>query len=84
MSGNFLLDTNIVVALFAEDSSVQQSLLKAEQVFVPSIVLGELYYGAQKSSRTEENIACVDEFAAASSVLGPTIATAKEYRAPHT
>ena len=79
MSGNFLLDTNIVVALFAEDSSVQQSLLKAEQVFVPSIVIGELYYGAQKSLRREENIVRVDEFAAASSVLGPTIATAKEY-----
>ena len=79
MNGRFLLDTNIVVALFAEDPAVQEGLLEAEQVFVPSIVLGELYYGAQKSSRTEENIARVDEFAAASSVLGPTIATAKEY-----
>ncbi|MCJ7545510.1 MAG: type II toxin-antitoxin system VapC family toxin [Deltaproteobacteria bacterium] len=79
MNGRFLLDTNIVVALFAEDSSVQQGLLKAEQVFVPSIVLGELYYGAQKSLRKEENIARVDEFAAASSVLGPSVATAKEY-----
>ncbi|MBW2039031.1 MAG: PIN domain-containing protein [Deltaproteobacteria bacterium] len=57
MNGRFLLDTNIVIALFAEDTSVQKGLTEAEQVFVPSIVLGELYYGAQKSLRTEENIA---------------------------
>ena len=46
---------------------------------MPSIVLGELYYGARKSLQTKENIARVDEFAAISAVLGPTTATAKEY-----
>lgn len=79
MNGRFLLDTNIVIALFAEDSSVQKALTDAEEVFLPSIVLGELYYGAFKSLRTEENIARVDEFAAMSAVLGPNTATAKEY-----
>ena len=79
MNGRFLLDTNIVIALFAEDTSVQKGLMEAEQVFVPSIVLGELYYGARKSLRTQENIARVDEFAAISAVLVPNIATAKKY-----
>lgn len=37
MNGRFLLDTNIVIALFAEDTSVQKGLMEAEQVFVPSI-----------------------------------------------
>jgi len=58
---------------------VQKALTDAEEVFLPSIVLGELYYGAFKSLRTEENIARVDEFAAMSAVLGPNTATAKEY-----
>jgi len=53
--------------------------MEAEQVFVPSIVLGELYYGARKSLRTQENIARVDEFAAISAVLVPNIATAQKY-----
>ena len=53
--------------------------MEAEQVFLPSIVLGELYYGARKSLRIEENISRVDEFAAMSAVLGPNTATAKEY-----
>jgi len=79
MNGRFLLDTNIVIALFAEDTLVQKGLAEAEKVFVPSIVLGELYYGACKSLRTKENIAYVDEFAATSAVLGPTTVTAKEY-----
>ena len=79
MNGRFLLDTNIVIALFAEDTSVQKSLIKAEPVFVPSIVLGELYYGAHRSLRKEENIARVDEVAATSAVLAPDTATAKEY-----
>lgn len=61
MNGRFLLDTNIVIALFAEDTSVQKGIMEAEQVFLPSIVLGELYYGAGKSLRTEENISRVDE-----------------------
>ena len=79
MNGRFLLDTNIVIALFSEDTSVQKGIMEAEQVFLPSIVLGELYYGAGKSLRTEENISRVDEFAAMSAVLGPNTATAKEY-----
>lgn len=81
MNGRFLLDTNIVIALFAEDTSVQKGLAGAQQVFLPTIVLGELYYGAFKSSQIDENIARVDELAAASAVLGPNTATAKEYGA---
>jgi tRNA(fMet)-specific endonuclease VapC len=79
MSGKFLLDTNIVINLFAQDASVQERLTQAEQVFVPSIVLGELYFGARKSARIEANLAQVDEFAASSAVLACDEVTAQEY-----
>jgi tRNA(fMet)-specific endonuclease VapC len=55
MSGKFLLDTNIIIALFAQDPSVQKPLSKAQEVFVPGIVLGELYYGAYKSTHVRAN-----------------------------
>jgi tRNA(fMet)-specific endonuclease VapC len=42
MSGRFLLDTSIVIALFADDLSVRKHMKGAEEVFVPIIVLGEL------------------------------------------
>ena len=51
----------------------------ADEVFVPAIALGELYYGARKSTRTDQNIARIDEFAAAAAVLGCDAATAQQY-----
>lgn len=79
MTGKVLLDTNILIALFAGESSVQQHLSTANEVFIPSIVLGELYYGAHKSARTEKNIARIDEFAANNTVLLCDTATARQY-----
>ena len=81
MSGRVLLDTNIVIALFAKEAVVQQRLAEADEAFVSSIVLGELYYGAQKSSRVEANIARVNTFAAANAILVCDTATAQYYGA---
>lgn len=47
MNGRYLLDTNIIIALFANEVSVVSNLDQAEEVFVPSIALGELHYGAK-------------------------------------
>jgi tRNA(fMet)-specific endonuclease VapC len=79
MSGRYLLDTNVIIALFAQDPSLPLQLEQAEEVFVPSIALGELYYGARKSGRVEQNLARIDEFAASSSVLSCSEDTAQEY-----
>ena len=79
MNGKFLLDTNIVIAIFANDSAVINSLADANEVFVPSIALGELYYGAHKSSRVEANIARINEFAVSSSVLTCNAETSQQY-----
>lgn len=79
MNGRYLLDTNIVIAIFADEAAVRQRLTRAGEVFVPGIVLGELYYGAHKSARIAANIARVDEFAAANTVLVCDIETAQQY-----
>ena len=79
MTGKVLLDTNIVIALFAGESSVQQPLSTISEVFIPSIVLGELYYGAHKSAHAEKNIVRIDEFAANNMVLLCDTATAQQY-----
>ena len=69
MSGRFLLDTNIVIALFQGDISVQEKLAKAEQVFVSSTVIGELYYGAYRSGRVTTNLTRLEDFVASNTVL---------------
>lgn len=79
MNGRYLLDTKIVIAIFAGEAVVRQQLAGAGEVFVPSIVLGELYYGAQKSARIAANVARVDEFAANNTVLVCDTETARQY-----
>lgn len=79
MSGRFLLDTNIVIAIFAKDLSVTDHLAEAMEVFVPSIVLGELFYGARKSNQADANIFRIEEFAADTIILACDAATGREY-----
>lgn len=79
MSGRILLDTNVVIALFAKDEAVQQNLLEVAEVFVPVIVLGELHYGAGKSAKAAANSARIEAFAAKSAVLLCDAETARHY-----
>ncbi len=43
-----LLDTNAVIAIFANDAAVLALVSQAAECFLPSVVLGELYYGANQ------------------------------------
>ncbi len=81
MSGKYLLDTNIVIALFANDVSVVEHLHKLENIFVPSIVLGELFYGASKSINAKANTERIENFANKVSTLSCDSETAKFYGA---
>jgi len=62
MSGKYLLDTNIVIALFANDPAVVGKIGKRDEVFVPAVVIGELFYGAKKSGRPEKNSERIERF----------------------
>jgi tRNA(fMet)-specific endonuclease VapC len=73
------LDTNVILALFADDATVKSQLGAASEVFVPSIAIGELCFGAHKSARVTENLARIDEFASHSVVLGCDTDTARHY-----
>jgi tRNA(fMet)-specific endonuclease VapC len=79
MSGRFLLDTNIVIALFADEAIIKDNLAQASEVFIPSIVIGELCYGARKSGRVGANLARIDELVAGSTTLVCDAETARQY-----
>jgi tRNA(fMet)-specific endonuclease VapC len=79
MSGRYLLDTNIVIALFASDPSVQRHISEAEEIFIPATVIGELFFGAFNSTQQEKNISRIEEFAQFNAVLSCGLATGKEY-----
>jgi tRNA(fMet)-specific endonuclease VapC len=69
VSGSFLLDTNIVIGLFAGEQVVLDKLKTAREIYIPSVVVGELYFGAYKSSQVENNIKRIEAFIASSAVL---------------
>lgn len=78
-SGSLLLDTNIVIALLAGEAAVVERVARAERVVLPSIVIGELYFGALRSAHAEANLRRVDELAASRAVLACTATTARRY-----
>ena len=56
MTGNkFLLDTNIVSAWLQGDKAIADNIDKATAVYIPIIVIGELYYGASCSTQVQKN-----------------------------
>jgi len=79
MNGKYLLDTNIVIALFAEETVVVNNVETVDRVFVPSTVLGELYYGAQRSGRAIQNLQQIDNFRDANTILACDETTASIY-----
>lgn len=51
MAGRYLLDTNIIIAPFHGDEFVIDHINQSAEIFVPSIGIGELYYGAFNSGK---------------------------------
>ncbi|MBI5214384.1 MAG: type II toxin-antitoxin system VapC family toxin [Ignavibacteriae bacterium] len=79
MSGRIALDTNIVIALFASNKIVQRKISDYSEVFTPSIVLGELFYGAYKSIKVHQNVTRLQEFAKQTIVLKTDKDTGEHY-----
>lgn len=79
MSGSVLFDTNIVIGLFASDPAILGRLSRTDHIFIPSIVLGELYFGAYKSACFDQNVRRIEELIQASAILACDAITAAHY-----
>lgn len=77
--GSVALDTSVAIPLMEGEVGLLANLGQADEVFVPAVVLGELFYGASKSGRPAENTARVARFASAVSVLPSDAHVAREY-----
>ncbi len=77
--GKYLLDTNILIAVLAGEPAVSAALGAATAVYLPSIAVGELFYGAQKSGRPAANRQVVETLAGAGIVLPCGLQTARWY-----
>ncbi len=79
MSGKYLLDTNIIIALFAEEQTILDKILNVEEIFIPTTALGEMYYGAYNSQRIQDNILKIKEFEIETNILSCNAQTAYIY-----
>jgi tRNA(fMet)-specific endonuclease VapC len=68
VSGEFLLDTNVVVPFQAGEVAVVDRLAR-EIVYLPAPVVGELFYGAYHSVRQMENLSAVEDLCVRITVL---------------
>lgn len=76
---NIILDTSAIIELF-KGNSVVASLLKTEITFkIPSIVLGELYFGVYRSANAAKHTQQVKKFVENCEVLIVDAETAEIY-----
>lgn len=79
MGGRYLLDTNVLVQLFNGSAEVGRRLENTVEVLVPTVVLGELLFGAERSARKSENVSRIEDFSTACTVLVIDQETARKY-----
>ena len=79
MSGSVLLDTNILIGILAKDEAILSRLVETDAVFLPSIALGELYFGAFKSAHPDNNAERIAYLAASTAILYCDGTTALHY-----
>jgi tRNA(fMet)-specific endonuclease VapC len=77
--GSVLLDTNVVVAYFRGDQALHPHFAGAVPLQLPWAVLGELYYGAQRAQRRQEQLAYIRDLPTYAVVLFPDHDTTATY-----
>jgi tRNA(fMet)-specific endonuclease VapC len=78
-SAVYLLDTNAVIPMLNGDSAATKIINQSQRIYVPVIVLGELYFGAENSANVIANVKRVDEFMSRYAVLYCNNETARQY-----
>jgi tRNA(fMet)-specific endonuclease VapC len=84
VNGRYLLDTNVAIAVLEREVSLESRRGSGLEAFLNTIVLGELFFGAEKSQRVQENIARIEKLASVCPVLPCDKETARFYGAMKT
>lgn len=81
MAGELLLDTSIIVDAFAGSRDAQSVVSGPTRAYVPSITMGELFFGAERANRRAAELARLERFAVTNEVLPCDGMTARFYGA---
>jgi tRNA(fMet)-specific endonuclease VapC len=78
-NGRYLLDTNVVIALFTGEIAVRERVRNAAFVALAPPIIGELCYGAQKSNKVAENLHRINGFVQQNAFFPCDLETAQRY-----
>jgi len=79
MSTSYLLDSSVLVLSLKQDKATHQHLAEAATLYVSTVALGELYYGAEHSVHVKKSLSEVEKLAQSVTVLNADSATARIY-----
>jgi tRNA(fMet)-specific endonuclease VapC len=79
MNGKYLLDTNIIAFFQGDEASLKR--VGGADVYVPTIVVGELVYGALNADRQSSDLNRIYTFIDDAEILDCDIAVAEAYGA---
>jgi len=75
----YLIDTNIMIAYFKQDIAIMEKFHTINDLYIPSITIGELYLGAHLSLKVEKNINNINNLLYQFKILNVTQNTAQNY-----
>ena len=79
MSGEIALDTSTAIRFLNGDATITERVLALPEVNLPIVVVGELLFGAENSTRPLQNLPRYLEFVSACRVVSLGRETAKMY-----
>jgi tRNA(fMet)-specific endonuclease VapC len=79
MPGKILVDTNVIIAVFKGQATIVNRIAAAGEIYVASISVGELIFGALHSTNQIRNLERVEQFAASSVIVPCDNDTARCY-----
>jgi tRNA(fMet)-specific endonuclease VapC len=79
LANSLLLDTTVVIRHFRAGSAIEEKLAGYSEIYLPYVALAELYAGAFRSARPEENRGRIIRFLEAVTVLLPDEKTPEIY-----
>ncbi|MGH7484942.1 MAG: PIN domain-containing protein [Thermoanaerobaculia bacterium] len=79
MTERFVVDTNAVINYLRLDCEYPRQLDEAKEVFLPLTVIGELFFGAARSNRSEQHRTSIARIIRRWPPLMPDLDTARIY-----
>jgi tRNA(fMet)-specific endonuclease VapC len=76
---NYLVDSNAAIARINGDTNIIPVFESAQTIAIPTIVVGELLFGAENSGRVAENLKQVEAFITGRTILVCDLGTARWY-----